>query len=297
MKAAKPKKRPTPELAKAHGKRIAKRDDTKRGAEIQPTLLKTDARMENLPLANMVPFGDKDIKVKKCHYASENHEIPFLRIHVKQDITIDLYGSHFESPEDDNLTYLIHNLGRLNPVSIGHFENPVPTYVQMISNTSSGWKIESLVNRELAGDSFKTVFQGFKGDNQVLDVLLAVRKIKSNSEPYITKLIRNAAGKLELIKADGGCLMDFLRPVIKTANYKKLKLIEKCIKYLESPTQTKMERTFKAIKHLCEKLNRPPTPKEIFDHIHPDILNRGGQYRDIYRDLRDLGLGWLIKKY
>lgn len=48
MKAAKPKKRPTPELATAHGKRIAKRDDTKRGEEIQPNLSRKDVGREKL---------------------------------------------------------------------------------------------------------------------------------------------------------------------------------------------------------------------------------------------------------
>lgn len=295
MKAIKAKKK----FAKARGKRIAKRDFTQPRERILPTLCKTDVRSENLPLADLVPFSEKDIKVKKCHYEYKNHKIPFLRIHanLKEDITIDVYGSHFESPEDKNLTYLIHNSGKFKPTPLGHFENPLPIYVRMIS-ISSGWKIESLENRELVGDSFKTVFQGFKGDNEVFNVLSAVREIKSNSEPYPTKeLIRNSAGKLVVEYADGSCLMDFLRPVIKTNNYKRLKLIEKCIKFLESPTQTKMERTFKAIKHLCEKFNRPPTPKEIFEHIYPDTQKRGGQYRDIYRDLRDLGLGWLIKKY
>jgi hypothetical protein len=279
-------------------KQITKRNVTRQVKKIQTTATSKDALGERLPLSDLLPiiaFREEDLEVEKKYYKSKNVVIPFFEIFVKNKIKINIYGSHFASPKDQKLTYIIHNASNLTPALIVPFENNIPIYARMISGVSKGWKIESDPKMELIGDPYKTVFQGLKGDKDLFDVLSAVKEIKAGLELSKTKFVTNENGKLELIPADGRDLMIFLRTVIQTSDYNKLKHIEKCMKYLESPTQTKMERFSKSIQQLCNNLNRPPTPKEVFSHLYPNTMT--DQYRDIYRDLDDLGLGWLINKY
>ncbi len=251
---------------------------------------------KKFPLSDLLPiktYSQKDFEVKKCLHLHNGNKIPFLEISDGEFLNIRIYGSHFDSDYHKSLSCLIHNRSKVCPIIDNSLNEYSPVYLRMINCSNSRWSIESHGINELAGDSFKTVFQGFKSDRDLPSVLTAVRELKS--EPYKTKLTTNNEGKFELIKADGSDLMNFLRPVIKNSDYKKLKLIEKCMRFLESPTQTKMERTFNSILILCNKLNRPPVPKEIYFNLHPSREEH--EYRDIYPDLYDFGLSWLIKNY
>jgi hypothetical protein len=297
MKAGKSVKKIAMTPEKPIKKQITKGNVARQVKKVQTTAISKDAIEEHLPLSDLLPiiaFREEDLEVKKNYYKSKNGIIPFFEIIVKNKIKINIYGSHFESPKDQNLTYIIHNTSNLTPALIVPFKNNIPIYARIISGVSKGWKIESDPKMELIGDPYKTVFQGLKGDKDLFDVLSAVKEIKAGSEPSKTKFVTNENGKIELIPSDGRDLMIFLRTVIQTSDYYKLKHIEKCMKYLESPTKTKMERFSKSIQQLCNNLNRPPTPKEVFDHLYPNTMS--DQYRDIYKDLDDLGLGWLINR-
>jgi hypothetical protein len=297
MKAGKSVKKIATTPEKPIKKQIIKGNVARQVKKVQTTAISKDALGENLPLSDLLPviaFREEDLEVKKSYYKSKNGIIPFIELIVKNKITIKIYGSHFESPKDQNLSYIIHNKSYLTPVLTIPCENTISIYARLISGVSKGWKIESDPKMELIGDPYKTVFQGLKGDKDLFDVLSAVKEIKASSELSKTKFVTNENGKIELIPADGRDLMIFLRTAIQTSDYYKLKYIEKCMKYLESPSQTKMNRFSKCIQQLCNKLNRPPTPKEIFSHLYPNTMSE--QFRDIYRDLDDLGFGWLINR-
>jgi hypothetical protein len=247
-----------------------------------------------------VPFGDetllafyiKDVAVDRDFYMSKGRVIPRLLLTVKERVTVEIYGSHMETNADLGLTHMIHNPMNIRIKHIPEFGLAWPSWVHYVGDLSKGWVVATDSRSHLKGDSEKTVFQGVADDPDLQSVLGAIQEIKQTKEMFIPT-IHFPGGIREQVQV-GKRLLDFLVPVIRNSDYKKLKLIEKCMKYLEVPTRTKLSRYTDSLRAACLDFGRLPTPPELYSKI----ISEGYELREsgFYKDLNDLGLGWLTRK-
>jgi hypothetical protein len=246
-----------------------------------------------------VPFGDetllafyiKDVEVERDFYMSKGRVIPRLLLTVKRRVTVEIYGSHME-PADLGLTHMVHNPKNIRIKHVPEFGLDWPSWVYYLDNLSQGWVVATNSRSDLKGDSEKTVFQGVADDPDLQSVLGAIKEIKQTKEMFIPT-IHFPGGVREQVQV-GKHLLDFLVPVIRNSDYKKLKLVEKCMKYLEVPTRTKLSRYTDHLCAACVEFGRLPTPPELYSKI----ISEGYELRmsGFYKDLNDIGLGWLTKK-
>jgi len=247
-----------------------------------------------------VRFGDEimlayhmdDIELE-CDYCTANgRKIPRLLVTIKKRATIEIYGSHLQTPEDHFITHVVHNPTNYYLIHIPEFGRAWPPHLFLIQSSRKGWVIATNARTNLNGESRKTVFQGVEVEEHLVKLLAAVREIKDCPVDYLEtiKLPEGSRTKTRV----GERLLDLLVPAIRNFDFKMIGLLEKCMRFLEFPTPTKLDRFIKPLRNACTELDRLPTAPELYARI-----TAGGYQLNesrFYSDLRDVGLGWLTKK-
>jgi len=249
--------------------------------------------------AAFLPFSSSSVKIKRDFISSGRREIPRITVKVNPKVEIEIFGSHLETESDRRVTHLVYNPSSFQLLAVEETGVSHALYSKfLVASKPNGWKAvfddESL---KLAGEAAKTVFQGVADDPDLPVVLNAVEEIRGSTEDFVTapppplNYDRGIEIKRQRI---GEQLLDFLVPLIRNPDFKKLQLLEKCIRYLQSETKTKMDRMTGALCDACEKYGRIPTAPELFSWI----TNSGYQLKEarFYSDLCDVGLGWLTRK-
>lgn len=233
-----------------------------------------------------------DVEVERDYHTANGRKIPRLLVTVKKRATIEIYGSHLQTPEDHFVTHVVHNPTHYYLIHIPEFGRAWAPHLFMIQSSRKGWVITSNSRTDLKGESRKTVFQGVEDEEQLVKLLGAVREIKECPVDYLEtiKLPEGSRTKTRV----GERLLDLLVPAIRNFDFKLIGLLEKCMRFLESPTPTKLDRFINPLREVCVELDRLPTAPELYAKI------RAGGYQlkesRFYSDLPDVGLGWLTKK-
>jgi hypothetical protein len=260
-----------------------------------PSHINLKDALKGLPMGDeiMLAYYLDDVEVQRDFYIEGGRKIPRLLLHIKKRATIEIYGSHLETPEERQRTHVVHNPTNYYLMFVPQFGRPWPPYIFMIQNSRNGWVVAYDAASRLKGEALKTVFQGVATDPDLERVLSAVEEIKNIPVDYMGGYHFPGGTKTE--RRVGERLLDFLVPVIRTSNFKKVRLLEKCMKYLETPTKTKLDRFVTPLRGACEKLGRLPTPPELLSCIRAT----GFQIADsrFYTDLNDIGLGWLTRDH
>jgi hypothetical protein len=241
----------------------------------------------------LLGFYISDVKEEYDIYTFKRWKIPRIRLNIKNKGVVDIYGSHLKTKEDRHLTHIVHNPTNIWFRLVREFDKPWPSWVSFIRNSKTKWEFFYDLINTIKGDAEKTSFQGVADDPDLLNVLLSVEEIKKSKETH-TEVIVFPGGIRKEVRI-GEDLLDFLLPVVRSSNFKKLKLLEKCIKYCDNPpSNTKMSRIITHMNLTCNHLNRLPTPPELLSSID----DSGYEYKDsrFYKDLNDVGLGWLSNK-
>jgi hypothetical protein len=281
MKKASKKRQPRPEV------------QTIEQSEIPKQILLEDA-LKGAPFGKEILLGFyiDDVVVERDFYRAKGRAIPRLLFTIKQRVTVEVYGSHMETNEDLRLTHMVHNPTNFRLMQVPEFGRSWPPWVFYLNGSSKGWVVATDARSSLKGDAEKTVFQGIADDPDLHSVLGAVREIKGSKETFMDVI--EFPGGIKKKERVGARLLDFLLPVIRNSDFKKLKLLEKCMKYLEAPTRTKLSRFTDCLRAACRDLDRLPTAPELYSRI----LDGGYELKEarFYKDLNDVGLGWLTRK-
>jgi hypothetical protein len=264
-----------------------------------PTLYPWDVKLEDALKGvrvgdyTLLAFYLDDVRVEKDYYTGEKRNIPRLLLHVKDRVTVEVYGSHLETAADRELTHVVYSPPDYFLVHEPEFGRPYPPYIYMIYRCVKGWVISSTSKTSIKGEATKTIFQGVVDDPDLHRVLDAVEELKTSPVDYMES--HHLPGGEKKTRRVGEDLLNFLGPVIRTSNYRKLRLIEKCLRYLDSATKTKSDRYCLPLRKACEALGRLPTAPELYSRV----LETGYQIKEsrFYSDLADLGLGWLTRKH
>jgi hypothetical protein len=153
------------------------------------------------------------------------------------------------------------------------------------------WTVSYDAGTNLKGDPIKTDLQGVSDDPDLLIILEAMEEIKKS--PYDSySSLPFLGGQINRHRV-GEKLLDFLVRVVRSGDKKKLVLLEKCMKYLESTTKTKLYRFTNSLLGFCDDFGRLPTPTQL----HSRIVANGHNFSSsaFYNDLNEIGLGWLSR--
>lgn len=239
-------------------------------------------------------FGFDDLVFEPCYYTGEKRRVPIIRIHVAGKATVTIYGSHLKQPEDFEQTHLIHNPSAWTLAYKIEFGRPMPPALGHIINCQRGWTIAQNALTDLKGDVSKTVLQGETDNPDILKLLSAVREIRDSKVDF--KEIETYPGPIKRPYRIGEQLLDILVPAIRSADFKKIRLLEKCMKFYDAPpVKTPFDRIKDAVSRACCSLGRLPKPLEIYS-----ILSDSGYLHEqprFYKDLKRYGFGWLAKEY
>lgn len=281
MKKASKKRQPKPEVQTAEQSGV-------------PQSIRLEDALKGVPFGKhtLLGFYINDVVVERDFYRADGRVIPRLLLAVKQRATVEVYGSHMETNEDLMLTHMVHNPTNFQLMHVAEFGRSWPPWVFYLNGSRNGWVVATDARSSLKGDAEKTIFQGVTSDPDLLTVLGAVKEIKESNKTF-TEAIHFPGGIRKQMRV-GERLLDFLLPVIRNSDFKKLRLLEKCMKYLEAPTRTKLSRFTDNLRSACQELGRLPTPPEL----HSRIVQDGYALKEsrFYKDLNDVGLGWLTRK-
>lgn len=280
-------------------KKVPKKPQPKRSAgkpaksELPKQILLEDA-LKGVPFGEeiLLAFYIDDVVVERDFFKDKSRVIPRLLLNIKGKLTVEIYGSHLQTADDARLTHMVHNPTNFRLTHVPEFGRSWPPWVFYLNGSSNGWVVATDARSSLKGDAEKTVFQGIADDPDLHSVLGAVREIKESKEPFMDVI--EFPGGIKKKERVGARLLDFLLPVIRNSDFKKLKLLEKCMKYLEAPTRTKLSRFTECLRAACRELDRLPTAPELYSRI----LDGGYELKEarFYKDLNDVGLGWLTRK-
>jgi hypothetical protein len=240
----------------------------------------------------LLAFYLDDVRVEKDYYTGERRHIPRLQLRVKDRVTVEIYGSHLETTADQDLTHVVYTPPDYYLVHVPEFGRPYPPYIFMICQSIKGWVISTNSKTALRGEATKTIFQGVADDPDLHRVLSALEELKTSPVDHVESY--HFPGGVKKTRRVGEALLDFLGPVVRTSDYQKLRLLEKCLRYLDSATKTKSDRYCLPLRAACEELGRLPTAPELYSRV----LKTGFQVKEsrFYSDLADVGLGWLTRK-
>jgi hypothetical protein len=280
------KKPPKKPLRKRSSGRIA-------NAEVPNEIQLKDA-LKGVPYGEeiLLAFYFKDVVVERDFYRGQGRMIPRLLLTVKERVTVEVYGSHLATNEEISLTHMVHNPTNFRLTHVPEFGRAWPHWIWMLNGSHNGWVVATDARSNLKGEAAKTIFQGVADDPDLHTILGAIQEIKESKVKFIDMI--KFPGGIKTQERVGVRLLDFLLPVIRNSDFKKLRLLEKCMKYLEVPTTTKLTRFTNNLRSACEELCRLPTAPELYSRI----LDGGYELKEsrFYKDLNDVGLGWLTRK-
>jgi hypothetical protein len=224
--------------------------------------------------------------------------IPRLRISLNPKVTLDIYGSHLDQPDDLKKTHLVHNPTVFQPILVEDYGVVPPLWATvLVASTPSDWRVVYDKAMLLKGEPTKTIFQGVAKDPDLSLMLGLVYDVLNTSEDFDTKLPPplDKFSEPPFRRRIGEALLDFIVPAIRSRDFEKLRLLEKCVQFYNPPSKTKIERFAETLKRLCQKNNRLPSAPEFYSAIVAG--NHKLKESKFYSDLHDLGMGWLTRKH
>lgn len=240
-------------------------------------------------------FHARDVVVEKGFLKADGREIPRLRTITKGKVSLDIIGSHLETDLDRQQTHIVFNPDGARLIFMLEPGQPCHTAVFFIQHCVRRWSVASDSRTRLRGDAaVKTVFQGVQDDpdlHTVLDALEEIKRFKGVDHLMETEFPSGTTSRRFL----GTNLLKVLIPAVRNSDYKKVRLIEKCMKFLEDPSPTKADRIRRPLLLACDELDRIPTARELYTRLVSGGCPNLSESR-FYSDLPHVGLGWLTKK-
>jgi hypothetical protein len=243
-------------------------------------------------------FTSSQVKIFEDFAKFGKIEIPRLRLTLKTDVVLDIYGSHLNHPDDLNLTHIVHNSTVYKPILEEDYGYYPPRWATMlVESEPRSWAVVYDKAMVIKGEPAKTIFQGVSDSPDLRMLLGVVDDIISSTEDYETKLptpLDTFVGEPPERQRVGEALLNFIVPAIRAKDTNKLRLLEKCVRFYDPPSKTKIERFAKPLKKLCQAIGRPPSAPELYSAIIADGYDM--KESRFYADLNDVGLGWLTRK-
>jgi hypothetical protein len=233
-----------------------------------------------------IPFRWEDVRWEKDFYYGEKRNIPCLKVDIPPDVTVTIYGSHLESAADFKLTHLLH---KSRDVELFVNEPPgsdnFPRWFVHLDQILGFWHLIAGEGVYLKGAPSQTVFQGVMDDPDLMVLLSTVNAIKG--------MRSQNAKHTEFF---GRRLSRVLVPAIKAHNVKKVLLLKKVMDFFEKPREIPKAVIYNdLLLEAAFRCGHVPT-----SGILQDLLADLDCYMEdslLYRDLRETGLGWILKKY
>ena len=243
-------------------------------------------REEDAPDCDSVCFRWQEVKWRKDFYKGERRAIPCIVVEIAPDLEVTIYGSHLEEAADYELTHLMHKSRPVDLVLVDlHPELEVPSWLGFLDLTWGSWTLIEGRGVHLQGAASKGIFQGVMKDPDLIPLISMVYAIK-----------RGNWEKRKWRPSMFERLHKILLPAIRDHNFKKIDLLKKVMDFCVMPRETPKCLVYnEALLEAARRHERVPKPKEI----HAVLADLDCFFEEplFYRDLRDIGLDWLVRKY
>ena len=244
-----------------------------------------------------VEFWLHKVKLREESVIIDRREIPCTILDITNDLTITVYGGHIKSGLDPGITYISQKsrsaeykilIPEINILQddTAQIKLGFPFWFQFLVPAHKIWDIHGMYNANLQGIPSQRVFQG-KVDNPYLCQLIQfVEQVKKRrcTDEFFNKLY-------------GEKFMQYIIEAIIKNDFEQINLLVKAMRYCqnrESYGTPKSQIYFDAVLRIVNFSNRIPKPKEILNEIQQNDPD-GMEESEINRDLKKLGLTWLIK--
>jgi hypothetical protein len=238
------------------------------------------------PFERIVPFRWQDVKWREDFYTGEKRNIPCLVVEIPPDITVKIYGSHLKSRDDYKLTHLCE---KNRDVDLYVSEPPpnenYPEWFAYLDDFCWQWFLIDGDGVHFKGSPSQRVFQKVMGDPDLKTLVSVVHSIKTTNR-----------SSERIIDFTGRRLLKVLVPAIRDHNLSKFDLIKKVMTFCVTPRDVPKSVIYNDTLLGCaRRLCRVPTGPELFDCLQElECIMEAPLF---YRDLKEVGLGWLTKEY
>jgi hypothetical protein len=255
-------------------------DKLAKGVELFP------AHEEEAPDCESICFRWQEVKWRKDYYKGERRNIPCIVVDITPDLTVKIYGSHLENTSDYGLTHLMHKSRAVDLALVDfHPELEAPPWLGFLDLTWGCWSLIEGRGVNLRGSASKGVFQGVMDDNDLIPLISLVNMIKrGNWEKHKWRSMMFER------------LNKILLPAIRDNNFKKIDLLKKVMGFCEMPRETPKCLIYnEALLEAARRHKRVPKPLEIMSVLME--LECNFEEPLFYRDMKDIGLNWIIRRY
>jgi hypothetical protein len=238
------------------------------------------------PLPEVLNFRWQDVKWRSGFYKGEARKIPCVFVEIPPNLTITIYGSHLTKHSDYRVTHLFHrsrdvDLVPSEPPPHDHF----PKWFPHLDLAQGQWYLMDGLGVHLKGAPSKGIFQGVMDDPDLQSLIYAVHAVVTANIDH-SKFYEFAAKRLFKI----------LIPAIRKHDLKKISLLMKVMEFCQMPRVEPKSLLYNdAFLLAARACNRVPTGAELYELV--THLDRNIEAPLFYRDLKEIGLGWITRKY
>ena len=201
-------------------------------------------------------------------------------------MVVTIYGSHLEKTSDYELTHLLHKSRPLDLVLVDlDAALKPPRWLGFLDLTLGSWTLVEGRGVHLQGAASKGIFQGVMKDPDLIPLISVVHAIK-----------RGNWEKRKWRPSMFERLNKILLPAIRDQNLKKIDLLKKVMEFCEMPREIpKCVIYNEALLEAARRHGRVPKPIEILGVL--EDLDCFFEEPLFYRDLKGIGLDWLVRSY